>query len=267
MSRASQLGPPLITYEVDGQFSLVRFHSILGTGNPVTPVNINSIQQVSPMPMTPQQTREVFQFGGGEESLLIERIFRGGLSLQMKAGYLKTFLQTILNITLDPGTGIAGIPLRFQKYPLGFFECVFRREDNETHMFSMIFQDVILDQFNFDAFSMSDGMVTVPFTCKHDSVLIEAPGELVVETFSGDGSTTVFSLSDTPIDIVDTAGAAKEDWEFDDLVYVGVQASGADTHTRQRSGVTYGTGDVTFATAPAASSKIIVPYIIDGDAV
>lgn len=264
--RAAQLGAPLINYEVDGRFALHRFHRLAASGNPITATNIKTIQQLTTRPMAPQVTREVFQQGGGDEALTIERVYRGGVDLQMKGGYVLTFLSQLLGITLDFSAGYAGIPMRFTKYPLAMLESIFRREDNEEHLFSLVFQDIMLDNFSLDNIPMDDTLVTVPFTTKHDFVILKAGSELQVETFTGDASTVAFNLAGTPVDITDSTADAREDWEFDDLVYVGVQESGDATHTRQRAGVTHTGGTVTFTTAPATGAKIIVPYVIDGDA-
>jgi len=264
--RAAQLGAPLIEHEVDGRFALHRFHRLAATGNPITATNIKTIQQVTTRPMAPEITREVFQQGGGDEALTIERVYRGGVDLQMKGGYVLTFLSSLLGITLDFSSGHAGIPMRFTKYPLAMLESIFRREDNEEHLFSLIFQDLILENFSLDNIPLDDTLVTIPFMTKHDFIIAKAGSELQVETFVGDASTTDFTLAGTPVDITDTTADAREDWEFDDLFYVGLQLSTEQTHTRQRAGVTHTGGTVSFTTAPAASSKIIVPYLIDGDA-
>lgn len=262
MAVTDQLGTPSIAYEVDGKYTLARLHRLAATtAAPVTPVNIYGIQGVSADPPAPTIEREVFQQGGGDESLLIKRGFRYSGSLSIKSGAVGAFISNMLGKTWTTA-GEAALPMRMPDIPLACLELVARREDNSTHLFSKVFQDVILRETNFGS-PMEDEVIDIPFYSKHDPFILASGAEMVLDKFDGDGSTTDFTLSGTPLTLVETDDDYRDDWAVDTLVYVKIWASATATEgTRQMSGISETTGTLTITTAPTAAQTVEVLYAV-----
>ena len=101
--------------------------------------------------------------------------------------------------------------------------------------------------------------VTIPFHTYHMPLFIASGTELVYDVFTGDGSTTSFTLSDTPLKIA--TASDYRDLVLDNVIFVKVKASGASEGTRQTSGISYSAGAVSFTTAPASGSSIQILYV------
>ncbi len=258
MAYNDQLGALQSNDIIDGQFTLHRVYrhdADVATG--IVPINISGIQDVSAEAMAPQMSREVFQQGGGSDSLISERNFRYSGTIRLKAGKLDDFLTAIYGKTHST-TGEAALVHRPSVFPAITLESICRADDNTTHLFSKVYQELILKPWNNNS-PMEDEEVDIPFYSMHDPFLICAGAELFYDKFNGDGSTTDFTLSATPLTAVDTTDAAREDWVLDNAVFVAVKNSGDDQSTRQKSGVTLTSTTLSFTTAPAASS--VVSYL------
>ena len=260
MAVTAQLGAPLLTKVNEGYFNLSRY--VVHAATAATPVafsNISGIQGITMEPLTWERTADVYHQGGGDERLHIERGPRCSLEIQMLAGYVPDFLAAVQGVTFSAG-GYKALPMRFDDYAKITLEVAYRREDNKTHMFTEVYQDLILQEFAFNS-AMENNVVSVPFYSYHDPFVVLAGYELVYDVFTGDGSTTAFTLSSTPVDVTNTALTAKEDWILDNCVFVKVKATTDVQGIRQKSGFTLASTTLTAATAPAASSRVEVLYI------
>ena len=262
MAVTDQLGIPDIDDVVDGLYTLHRYHlleSAVPETNPVTPVDIYMVQDLAADAPAPQVSREVFQQGGGNESVIDERRFRYSANMTFKAGEVHTLIQALLGVSYDTSNYV-GLPLRFDPYPKLILETIKRKKDNTTHLWSQVYQDLIIMPFNFGS-PMEDEEVSVPVRSQHDPFTIISGTEVVYDEFDGDGSTVAFTLSSTPLLVTDVSLNAKEDWVLENLIFCKVKASGAKTGTRQMSGITLVATALTFTTAPAASSVVQVAYV------
>jgi len=260
MSVSDQLGAPDVNNVVEGRFTLHKYHLCnASVAAPVTPVNIEAVQDVSAEPYSWGVEKEIFQQGGGDESLTIKRQPRYNGVIRMQAGKVGDFIAALLGITWS-SAGEAALPLRMHSYPIATLEAICRTADNETHLFSKVYQDIILKDFNFGS-PMDDEIIEIPFMSKHDPFIIPQGTELVYDQFSGDGSTTDFTLSSTPLTATNVSDLAREDWELDDLVYVKVKGASDNEGTRQRSGVSVSDTTLSFTTAPASGATVQVLYI------
>lgn len=264
MGVADQLGAPSIAHVVDGLFTLTRVWRKLATAAaPVTPSDVYAIQDQSMNAPAPRINRETFQQGGGGEGLDINRDYRFEASFQMLAGYVPIFISGLLGNTWT-AAGEGAVPFYMPTYPLFNAEAVCRREDNETHLLSLVFQDCILKPFDF-SITNENAIVTVPFMSKHEPFLL-APGlEMVMDKFTGDGSTAIFTLSGgTPKTIVETDDAERFDWIFDTIPYVTHYTTAAATAgVRQKSGITQATSTLHYATPPVSGVIIETFYAVE----
>ncbi len=260
MAVTDQLGTPSIAYEVDGKYTLTRLHRLAAAAAaPVTPVNVYGIQAADAGAPAPTIEREVFQQGGGDESLLIKRGFRYSGTLSIKSGAVGSFLAQMLGKTWTTA-GEAALPMRMPDVPVACLEMIARREDNSTHLFSKVFQDVILRETNFGS-PMEDEVVSIPFYSKHDPFILASGAEMVLDKFTGDGSTVEFTLSATPLTLVETDDDYRDDWVLDNAVYVKLwQSASATEGTRQVTGITVVGTALTFSTAPTATQTVEALY-------
>jgi len=262
MGVADQLGAPSINYVVDGLFSLIRVWRKHATAAaPVTPSNVYAVQSHTIDAPAPRISRETFQYGGGGEGLDIKRDYRFNGSLQMLAGYVPTFISELLGNTFtDTGESV---PFYMPTYPVFNAEMVCRREDNTTHLLSVVLQDCILLPFAFSG-GQEDTVIDVPFMSKHEPFILPPGLEMVMDKFTGDGSTAIFTLSGgTPVTIAETDDEERFDWIFDDIPYVTHYASATTKPgVRQKSGITHATGTLHYATPPGSGVIIETFYAV-----
>jgi hypothetical protein len=259
MAIGTQLGKPTESHVKEGRFTLHRYHlHEAAVAAPVVPVNILALQELSADGLTFDNEYEVHQQGGGDESRKFKRGPRYDGVIRMLGGNVGTFLAELLGKTWTIADEV-GLPLRFHDFPLCTIEAICRQENNSTHLYSKIFQEVILKEFNLPE-AMDMEVAEIPFYSEHDPFLLAQGQEMVYDEFAGDGSTTDFTLSSTPIDIVDVTDEAREDWVLDDLVFCKTKLTADKTGTRQKSGISIAGTTLTYTTAPAASSTVQVLY-------
>ena len=243
---------------VDGQYALTRMFNIgAAVATNIQPTNLSGIQDASIGEMAPQQSNEVFHQGGGEDSLISERNFRFTGNMKIKAGYLGQVIAGLLGKTWG-STGEYALPSRIPQTPIAAFEAVLRTPDN-THIASVCMQDVIIKPFSWNQ-PMLNAEATLNFYGRHDWFLLASGAMLCLDKFTADGLTTDFALSGTPLNLVTVTDKGREDWLLDNIVYVKVRSSATAQGARQKSGVTFSTGNITFSSAPANGSIVEVLY-------
>jgi len=248
-----QLGALNSDYEVDGLYTLPRFfRHAAAVATDIQPINIAGVQEVTAEGYSWGIERDSFQQGGGAVPRTTKRNPKYSLNISIKGGYVGTFLTNMLG---QSWSTYFAVPLRFPITALITLELVVRKADNESHLYSKCYQDLILQEFNVGS-PMEDEIVTIPFMSYHDPFILNSGYHLVYDKFSGDGSTTDFSLTGTPVALVDTNELAKEDWELDDMVFVKTKLSTDDEGTRQRTGISQSSGTLTYTTAPASGSEV-----------
>ena len=263
MAVTDNLGAPSLDKHVYGRFTLFRYFvdAEASVSAPVAPVNLTSVQEVAPDAVSWDIEDEIFQAGGGGDSVKYQSIPRHNITIRMLAGDVGDFLAAVLGQTWAGG-GQVGIPLVFKDLPLFNLEAIARRVDNNTHILSVVYQDLI-PLNNTLSFSLDGNIIDLPFYSKHVPILLKASYECVLDKFNCDGSTTDFTLSDTPVDIVDTTDAIRltDDFILDNMIYVKEQTSSDTVGTRLSSGVSVSGTTLTVSPAPASGSKLSAFYV------
>jgi len=258
MSVKDQLEAPSPDKTVNGSYTLNRiFRLETPAAAPVTPVNIGGIREITAGPLKPRIERQVFLKNGDEPvSLGSLNVYSG--KIRIESGYAVLFLSTLLGNNWTPA-GNAAMPMFFPDIPLAVLESVCRREDNETHLFSKVYQDIVIKNFNFGS-SVENEIVEIPFYSAHDAFLLCAGTETVLDKFAGDGETTEFALSATPLSLLDSGGFNAADWDFDNLVYVKIKEQNGLTGTRQYGGISVNGTTLIFDNPPSMDSEVSVLY-------
>jgi len=262
MAITSQKGAPNADNVTQGKFSLVRIHlceASVPTPLPVVPVEIEGIQDWSGGQPSPEVEEKVYHQGGGMNYAWKRFNYTTQLTITFLNGYVFSELEKFLGLTFESGT-TAGMPLipKDNSYPQFHFEGVIRQDDNTTHLGSYVLPDCVMEPVAWDN-PLDGGDITVTFTSQKVPILIPSGTQLIYDLFTGDGSTTDFTLSATPLDFVTASNY--RDFAYDDLIYVKEKASTADTGTEQTTGWEVSTVTLTATTAPAASTVVQVPYI------
>ena len=260
MAITTQLPAPVESAVVDGHFTLSQlFVNGTAAAAPVSPTEIHGIQDISAEPITFLDSAEHFQQGAGYDALTINRGQRAKITFTISAGRMNTFLAAVNGIA-HSAAGEAALITNPSQYPLITIEMAARQNDNNTHLYSVVYQDLILEPWSIGSpMGMNDS--TVSFTTKHDPFVLASGTQLVYDTFAGDASAVAFTPSSTPLTLTDITDAdqPRGDWVLDEFVYIKIKESGDIVGTRQKSGVSFASA-VTFTTAPAASSLVEIMY-------
>lgn len=262
MSLTDNLSAPVKEVFIDNENALHRYTLVnpAAAAAPVTPVDIYGVQDVTPGAVSYKKTFEGMQQGGRGErrKIMLQPEYNVDIKLYLKDAL--ALVPALLGQTWGAG-GHYGIPLAFEDKPLINLESIYRLPSG-THAGSLVCPDLILKDFapNFG----SDGHITtLPFYSKFLPFEMKAGAEMVYDVFAADGSSLNYTLSATPLNIVDVserANMADLGWVLDNCVYVKVRAASADIATLQTSGFQITGTDLAFTVAPAAGTKIEVYY-------
>lgn len=245
---------------IRGRFAHVLWHGYhRTTATPIPMVSLRGVQDVGQSPISFDEENKVLQFGGGNEALLEQVGPEYSGSIQLLAYNVNEAVAAFLNKTFGAG-GEYALPMNFPTYHLGALETHLRDDDNNTHIQTLVYQDLIFKPFARPT-AFGNNMATIPFISRHEPFEIPAACEFVVDKFDGDGSTSIFTLAATPLNLVTSADEGREDWDYDTVAFVQVKLSGSNVFNRQKTGVEITSTTVTFTTPPAASSEIIVGYV------
>lgn len=257
---ADQLGALSVDDVVSGRNTLHRvfIHGSAVSDN-VTPVNLEAIKSVEADAVSYDRSEKYYQQGGGDDALQWDVGQSHRVNITLHAGQLPTFLALLMGISDFSTSGYAAETLRFDHLARFDIESIYRKKDNVTHVFSVVHQDLIIQPFALNS-PMEDAEVVVPAISYHDPLILASGAECVYGQYSGDGSTTGFTLAATPLSLIDSSLDYAEDWVLDKLIYCKVKTSGASQGTRQKSGISLSGTTLTFTTAPAASSTVQVLY-------
>ncbi|MBU2527743.1 MAG: hypothetical protein KKC03_14190 [Bacteroidetes bacterium] len=258
---AVQLGTPDPNDIIDAKYSVNRFHLCeAAVAAPVVPVDIYSVQDFSTDAPAFQSEADTFQQGGGDESYLDQKGYRYSGRFSLLGGEWAALIAALERQTWT-AAGTAALINRFSDYPKLTLERVIRRSDNETHIKSEVYQDLILKPVPKTGAMGTSNLMDVVFYSKHDQFEIPAATYVVLDKWAGDGSTVAFTLSDTPLTLTVLTDKARDDWELANAVYCKVKLAADTTGTRQVAGITLATTTLTFTTAPAAGSEISLLYV------
>lgn len=226
---------------------------------PLTPIEVKGIQNINPGPMTPNVTKKFMQHGGGDAKLIHRSDYEMEVTFNMLTGQVPVFISAIYERTLGATDGYA-LPMRPHSYPMLTWEAVCRSPEG-THLFSEIFQDLILTPWTISQ-PMEDGTTDITFLSHHDSFVLYKGARLVIDQFDGDDSTDTFTLSEVPVTLLEASDLQHEDWSLNNAIYVKNKTASQNTGVRLLSGVTI-TGqslDVSGNLTPATGDVITCAY-------
>jgi len=199
------------------------------------------------------------QQGGGDDKFVHRSDYEFEITVNFLTGDVPQFMSNLYGYTAGPTDGYA-MPNRPHSFAIIIWEAVCRNAKGE-HQFSEVWQDLILSSWAISQ-PMEDGTVDIVFYGHHDSFILYENAEVVVDKFDGDGSTTSFTLSGTPLKLVNSSDLQNEDWHLDNMIYVKEKLSSQNTGVRIKSGVSESAGalDFTGYGAPASGSEVIAAY-------
>ena len=228
------LAAPTLAKVPEGVDSLHRVWVLADSvAAPITPRNVLGVQNLTTSAFTPQITKQVYQQGSGEDAYYEKRSrFQHDFTVQMLSGDVEAFIADIKNITM--GTDYA-LPMTAHSDPLIHWEQIVRQPDG-THIFSRVWRDLILREWMFNS-PMEDEVVDIPFYSRFSPFMLYTGTELVVDRYTGDGSTTALTLSSTPINLSDVSAHVEHiDWYYDEMVEIIYKTSTETFGTHARTG-------------------------------
>lgn len=259
MSITEQLPAPNPGEQVNGRYTLVRYHSLyVPAAAPVTPVNIQGVARIEAGPFTPTLTRRVFPGNQGAEPVTIGQFHTYSGMLYLQAGYAGALICGLYNLSWPPQTGNALAPLCFPDEPVATLEAICRRADMQGHIYSKVYPDIILKNCNLGSI-LEDEIAAIPFYSRCVPFLICAGAEMVLDRFIADGETTGYELSAEPLDM--PAGGTWAGWDYDNLVYVKIRAGGSGSGMRIVQGIEVIDDRLVFDEPPPVDAEVCVLYV------
>jgi hypothetical protein len=128
-----------------------------------------------------------------------------------------------------------------------------------THVGSLVLCNLIPQDFTPGS-KTGNQIVQVPFYSRFIPVKLAAGARCVLDKFNGDGSTTTFTLSQTPLNLMDMNVGLKDEFVLDNVIYVETKSSTATVGTLVKKDITIVGTTLTFSTAPAAGTTVEVFY-------
>ena len=256
MSVQSQLGALSPDALVSGRNTLHRaFIHGSGVSSNVTPVNLIAVKSVDSDKVSYERAERYYQQGGGDDPLMWNVGPSHGVRITVYAGQMPAFLASLMGVATFGTSGYAAQNLTFDSLARFDTESIFRKKDNYTHKFSVVHQDLIIQPFAMNS-AMEDNDAVLEAMSFHDPVILAPGAEVVYSQFTGDGSTTSFTLPYTPLNLRDIAVGNADDWFLEKLIYVKLKATTDSQGTRQKSGASLTGSNLIFTTAPAAGTIV-----------
>ena len=262
MALTDQLGAPAEASYQMGRFTLHRVVlNEAAVAAPVVWTNMDFIAAIEIGDPSWDFEADVYQQGGGDDKTHIRRGPRWDGTSTVLSGKIGNVLATLKGLTWTTG-GTAAISSRMDAdTPEVIWEAICRDSDNSTHLFSLVIQDMVLDDFGVSN-PMDYSERTIPFHTYHEPFLLCSGAEMVYDRFDATPSTATYSLScSTPLTLV--TATDHDDWSYDNAVFLkNKDNSASDTvGVRVTSGASISGGTITFTTGtPAASDEISVLY-------
>ncbi|MDD5543896.1 MAG: hypothetical protein PHX83_12050 [Acidobacteriia bacterium] len=258
MAKTDQLGAPAANSHQMGRFTLNRFVRQEATvAAPVVWTNMSYITQIEIGEPSWDYEADIFQQGGGDDKTHIRRGPRWDGTLTILGGKAWTDLATFYGQTWSTaGTGV--LSLRQENdLPVGHWEAICRDSDNVTVLFSLVIQDMVIDDIGFTN-QMDYGDRTIKFHTYHEPFVLCSGAEMVFDKFNATPTTAVYQMSSgTPVTLV--TATSHDDWDYDTAVFVKLKdKSDSWTTKRVKSGITIGaSGTITFTTGTPAASDVV----------
>ena len=258
----AQLGKPGIAGYQRGRFTLHRTWNVgAAAATPVVATNLENVRNLTTArPSYDGEDIVIHQGGVGPSYDKYGAEWTG--EIQCLKGHTDDVLAQLRNVTLSVSAGHAALPFNTARYePQYHMESILRQKNNRSQIGSVLHMNMIPEDMGFDnPLEYADG--AIPYKTRMPPAFLYIGSKFVMDAFTGDGSTVVFTTSATPIQVVESDD--HDMFIIDDLLFVQVMASGETEPTLQLTGISYATNAVTFDTAPAASALVYVGYAAVG---
>lgn len=257
MSIYDQIGSPGVDVILEGKNTLNRIVRVeASVGAPVQPTNLHGIINLE-IDNGSSDEIEVFQQGAGDERTTYRSNYKWSGTITVHKGKLPYVLAQLLGISWE----ISEQPLLpfklINNFPKVHWEAVFRKKDNSTHAFTVIIPEMIIDPVAISN-ALENSEQTIPFHTYFPPCFLKANAELVYDQFMADGSTTEFTASSTPLNLLDASNY--EDFFLNYAILIKEKASGDSTGTKKMSGYSYSSGKFIASTAPASGTIVQILY-------
>jgi hypothetical protein len=258
MAITDWLDAPVETSVLLGKNALSRIWRLGATvAAPIVPGNVVGVQSLTPTPLTPGQTKNIFQEGSGDDYLELKSQYTHQLSVEILSGNLFAFMTQLYGTTFG-AAGYYGQATRPDTVPVITWEAIMRTEDG-THSFSKVYPELILKEWE-EGTPMEDAPSTFTFWSKRDPFRIYSGAQLVIDKFTADGSTGAFTLSSTPVILFDATLERNDDFLLNNVVSVRTKTTAQTYGARLTSGVTCVGTTLTISPTPAVSTVVTVTY-------
>lgn len=262
MAVDDQLGRPPETSHQMGRFSLNRIvRCDADAAVPVVWTNLNYVVQIEIGRPTWKYTADMLHQGAGDEITEIKRGPRWDGTITVLSGNIGNVLASLKGVTWN-GSHVVLSSRNDSDDPQIIWEAIARDADNKTHLFSLVIQDMIID--DLDAINPMDySDRTIAFHTYHEWFLVYTGYEMVYDVWDATPTTATYTISAGTPETLLTA-TNHDDWHYDNAVYVkNKDNSASDTGMTRRiiSNVTVVGAVLTFTTGtPATSDKIGLLY-------
>lgn len=257
MSIYDQLGAPGVDVILEGKNTLNRIVRVdAPVAAPVQPTNVYGVVSLEIDNGSADET-EVFQQGGGNERTIYRSNYKWSGTITVHKGKLPYVLAQLLGISWEVSTQPL-IPFKMiNDFPKVHWEAVFRQKDNSSHAFTVIIPEMIIDPVAISN-ALDNSEQTIPFHTYFPPCFLKANAELVYDQFTGDGSTTQFTASSTPLNLLNASNY--EDFFLNYAILIKEKASGESTGKKKLSGYSYSSGKFIASTAPASGTTVQILY-------
>jgi hypothetical protein len=239
------------------KFTLNRFvrveASVLA---PVVWTNLSYILNINIGAPSFQSEAQLFHQGGGDRS---RRYKRGPLwtgSFTCYQGKSLDVLAQLFGISTSTTYGLN--LLVDNELPQIHLECIVRDFDNLTHLYTVVFEDLVIQSPAVDH-PLDTADFVIPFYTESKPWILKTGYEMVYDKYTGSGSTTTFTLSSTPVACV-SAALYNTQFDYTKLASLKKKLSTEDTGTFIKSGASVTGTTLTITTAPEAASEVQVFY-------
>ena len=256
----TQLAAPGVDDIILGQHAIHEYVRVESSAAaPVSWSNLKYVQSISVGEPSYDFETTLFQQGSKDR-----RVKKVGPSWQITINVLNGKVGEVLAALRGEtwGSSNVGIPLNSSNdEPQIHLVSVFRKDDNTTHVFSRVIQDIILDDSPLETqMQVSDGVINAH--TYYPPFLVYSGYDAVYDIYDATPSTNTYTLSSTPATIL-TASNYNQ-WDFDNAAHIKLKddSDGQTTGNRMTSGVSISGVTMTWtANTPAASDKVYCLYV------
>jgi hypothetical protein len=253
-----QLAPPAENTYLLGQNTIHRYVRCEATvGTAIAFTNLQWVQSVSISEPTYELEYDIMHQGSDEKTHRKLRP-KWDVTINVLNGKAHTIRAAFQGITL--GATHVGLPLDTSNdNPQIILESVYREDDNETHAFSIVVQDLVLDPMGFDT-PMEYADAVIKGHTYYPPLWLTSGYYLVYDKYTATPTTATYQLTATPCTLMTSTNFDR--FEFDKPIYVKLKdnSAGDTIGYRLQSGVAFTGNDMVFTTLPAASDVIYCLY-------